>query len=104
MFTDFVKNSRVLDLGYASVITVQLITTLWVGKEGCEEVVKSAWSRVVVGSRWFQVSEKIKFVRMALIEWCKKNNVNSILRIEDIQTKLKNAYKEGGVDREVIRG
>ncbi|GAA0160059.1 hypothetical protein LIER_43509 [Lithospermum erythrorhizon] len=34
----------------------------WIGKEGCEDVSKNAWSRVVRGSRWFQVSEKIKLV------------------------------------------
>ncbi|GAA0162124.1 hypothetical protein LIER_18288 [Lithospermum erythrorhizon] len=32
----------------------------WVGKEGCDEVIKNAWAKEVSGSRWYKISEKIK--------------------------------------------
>ncbi|GAA0184786.1 hypothetical protein LIER_32074 [Lithospermum erythrorhizon] len=40
----------------------------WVRKAGCEEVVRKAWANKFWGSCWFQVGEKIKNVRMELIE------------------------------------
>ncbi|GAA0149554.1 hypothetical protein LIER_36952 [Lithospermum erythrorhizon] len=55
----------------------QLQMLRWIGKEGCEEVIKEAWGKEVRGSRWFVVSEKIKQVRMGLIAWCKRQNLNS---------------------------
>ncbi|GAA0166077.1 hypothetical protein LIER_40114 [Lithospermum erythrorhizon] len=81
MFRNFIQEGALLDLGY-------------VGKEGCEEVVRHAWSKYIKGSRWFQVCEKIRDVRMGLIDWCRKNNFNSRIRIDDLQTKIKKAYDE----------
>ncbi|GAA0172886.1 hypothetical protein LIER_26620 [Lithospermum erythrorhizon] len=40
-------------------------------------------------------SEKIKQVHMGLINWCKHQNLNSLIRIEDIQARMKNIYKSG---------
>ncbi|GAA0183017.1 hypothetical protein LIER_30508 [Lithospermum erythrorhizon] len=74
----------------------------WVGKEDCEEVVRNAWAKDVQGSQWFKVSEKIKNVRMALIQWCKGHNFNSLVKIEDIQSKLKIAYEGSSFYREGV--
>ncbi|GAA0141174.1 hypothetical protein LIER_02378 [Lithospermum erythrorhizon] len=48
----------------------------WVGKEGCEEVIKAAWAKEVAGSRW--------------------------VKIDDIQAKLKYAYEQGGLSHEGV--
>ncbi|GAA0176362.1 hypothetical protein LIER_29368 [Lithospermum erythrorhizon] len=71
----------------------------WVMKAGCEEVVREAWKRHVEGSRWLRVCEKIKHVRMALVKWCRENNFNARIRIDDIQAKLRVAYEGDNFDR-----
>ncbi|GAA0187511.1 hypothetical protein LIER_34798 [Lithospermum erythrorhizon] len=37
-------------------------------------------------------------LRVALIEWCKLNNFNSRLKIEDLQRKLRDAFERGTLD------
>ncbi|GAA0166977.1 hypothetical protein LIER_40288 [Lithospermum erythrorhizon] len=72
----------------------------WLQKDGCEDVVRRAWSMKVTGSYWFQVREKIKNVRMALIEWCKLHKFNSRLRIDDIQAKIKQMFEHEHCDQD----
>uniref|UniRef100_A0A2N9FS77 Uncharacterized protein n=1 Tax=Fagus sylvatica TaxID=28930 RepID=A0A2N9FS77_FAGSY len=41
---------------------------MWVKREGCEEVIKKAWEAQQEGTRMFQLCQKIKGCRMALIQ------------------------------------
>ncbi|GAA0183844.1 hypothetical protein LIER_31190 [Lithospermum erythrorhizon] len=75
----------------------------WAGKDGYEEVIKNAWAKEVSGCRWYQVCEEIKNVRMGFIKWCKRNNFNSRIRIDDIQLRLKEAFEFGGTSKEEVR-
>ncbi|GAA0164698.1 hypothetical protein LIER_20271 [Lithospermum erythrorhizon] len=63
----------------------------WVGKDGCEGVIREAWSKQVGLSRWFQICEKIK------------NNLNSRVRIDDLQAKLQACYVDDDFERGVLQ-
>ncbi|GAA0170859.1 hypothetical protein LIER_25032 [Lithospermum erythrorhizon] len=69
------------------------------GKEGYEDTIRRAWAVEVQGSRWFVVNEKIKLVRIALIDWCKNNNLNSRVRIDVIQVKIREAFESSNGNR-----
>ncbi|GAA0170411.1 hypothetical protein LIER_40953 [Lithospermum erythrorhizon] len=74
----------------------------WIGKEGCEDVIRDAWAKNVNGSRWYKIVERLKNVRMTLIDWCKRHNFNSRVRIEVIQDKLQAAYESEYSERERV--
>ncbi len=49
----------------------------WIKREGCEDVIREAWSLPQSGSRMFQLCQKIKSCRMAFLQWS-KNDVHSL--------------------------
>lgn len=60
----------------------------WLGQKGVEEVIKSAWEPVCIGSSMFQVAYKIKRCRMALIQWGKQVGNNSAAKIQKLKEEM----------------
>ncbi|GAA0166437.1 hypothetical protein LIER_21590 [Lithospermum erythrorhizon] len=107
MFRDFIQEGALLDLDFVDTEANKtmykrrfVFDRRWVEKEGCEEVIRATWSISVKGSRWFQVCKKVKNVKLELISWCRKNNFNSQVRIDDLQTMIKKVYDEVNLNRD----
>ncbi|KAM1258140.1 hypothetical protein ACFX2J_037612 [Malus domestica] len=67
---------------------------LWWSKEvGCMDIIKKSWERNFIGSRAFQVMEKLKQVRHGLRKWYRQRGRNSKGRIETLKKELRIAYK-----------
>ncbi|GER41558.1 peptide chain release factor 1, partial [Striga asiatica] len=60
----------------------------WVEMEGIQEAVKDGWQVRVEGSVMFQVHQKIKHTRMALLAWHKPSHRNSERVIKVLTEKL----------------
>ena len=63
---------------------------MWVKREGCEEVIQKAWEAQQEGTRMFQLCQKIKGCRMALIEWNKQGILSMPSKIKGLRAKLSN--------------
>lgn len=59
----------------------------WINKPSIEEVVKQAWNETVIGSPMFQVAERIKRCRLALLKWDGKYMSNYVDRIKELKLK-----------------
>ena len=49
----------------------------WISRAGCEDVIREAWASTHTGTLMFQLCQKVKACRMALIQW-NKLDVNSL--------------------------
>lgn len=60
----------------------------WNNVEGCQDAVAQGWAIEVSGLSLFQVSEKIKAMRMLLLKWAKQNLHHGSQEIKEIEDKL----------------
>ncbi|CAA0835183.1 DNAse I-like superfamily protein, partial [Striga hermonthica] len=60
----------------------------WIGKEGFEETVQHAWKTKVSGTPFYQLKEKIKHVRTALLIWSSKFQTQNQALISQLTNKL----------------
>ena len=78
----------------------------WITREGCEDVIREAWSLPQSGTRMFQLCQKIRSCRMALLQWS-KNDVHSLPhQIKEAWAKLANYeanLQSSWNDQEIMR-
>ncbi|XP_071926918.1 uncharacterized protein [Coffea arabica] len=60
----------------------------WTKNLETKEVIQGAWRKDHLGSRMFKVTRKIKECRIAILEWRKKVQGNSKVRIKELKEKL----------------
>ncbi|XP_027166343.1 uncharacterized protein LOC113766338 [Coffea eugenioides] len=66
----------------------------WTKNPEMKEVIQGAWRTVQTGSRMYKMVRKIKAVRVAILEWRRKVQGNSKVKIKELKEKLKQV-KEG---------
>ncbi|XP_071905925.1 uncharacterized protein [Coffea arabica] len=77
----------------------------WIMQEGVGEVVQEAWEMDQQGSRLYKVQRKIRQVRMNLLNWSKKLNLNSKKQIKQIKKEIQEVKgSQGGEGRAKITG
>ena len=70
----------------------------WVDNQEAEEVVRKAWNNRMEGTPMFQVSERIKCCRVALLKWNGKQKSNSSLRIKELKKEMEFLQNQGGFE------
>ncbi|CAA0827445.1 Unknown protein, partial [Striga hermonthica] len=71
----------------------------WVQMENFNSVVEDAWNKPVVGHALFSIQDRLRNVRMQLLQWKKSHVSNTMLTIEDCKSRL-NQLRELGGDRD----
>lgn len=64
---------------------------------GVEEVVRQAWEANVIGSPMFQVAERIKRCRLALLQWNGQQMSTSAARIQELKVEMESLGDEAGL-------
>lgn len=67
----------------------------WTKKQDCREVVANSWAQQQEGSRMYRLHRHIQLCRANLLEWRKKDNINSKSLIESIKQEMVSLQEEG---------
>ena len=62
----------------------------WLQHKEVENVVRDAWNIPSEGTRWYQVTQKIKNCRIELLKWNSSKKGNSLERINGCKKKIEN--------------
>ncbi|GER38038.1 non-ltr retroelement reverse transcriptase, partial [Striga asiatica] len=68
----------------------------WLKLEGIQEAVEAGWQGIVEGTAMYQVHQKLKNTRMALLAWHKPIHRNSATTIKELTTKMEDMRMEVG--------
>ena len=60
----------------------------WTKNPESREVIQEAWGKAHTGSKMYKVTRKIKKCRIAILEWNKRVQGNSKVRIKELKEKL----------------
>ncbi|KAL3534378.1 hypothetical protein ACH5RR_002839 [Cinchona calisaya] len=60
----------------------------WVSCEGVQNVVGQSWKVSVHGSKFFQLTQKVKNCWVALLDWDRKTNFNSQNKIHNLKKDM----------------
>ncbi|GER31074.1 RNA-directed DNA polymerase-like protein [Striga asiatica] len=67
----------------------------WLKLQGIQEAVEAGWQGIVEGTAMYQVHQKVKNTRMALLAWHKPIHRNSATTIKELTTKMEDMRMEG---------
>ena len=65
--------------------------TFWMREPNCEDIISSSWDSLQWGTPMFRVTQKIKAIRVALLQWggsCAKGLIRSINTKRELLTNL----------------
>lgn len=68
----------------------------WCNLEGCTAAIMKAWNQEVGGSRMFSFNKKLKMCRQGVLEWRKKENLNSKSQIQQLKKQMEVLQENGG--------
>lgn len=63
---------------------------------GCDKTVQNCWNLDVEGSKMFKFHRKVKNCRLELVEWRKKENLNSKAQIKVLKRRMEGMQEVGG--------